>query len=382
MGKHLPPLTEAGLIETRAALYDAVGEFELLPVALNKIGSLMGASSVCVGLPFFEPGADYTYDAVTTGIDFTTVQEYARQSQSTDPWTENTVARGAVAADRIYLGRAMCTSQEIRRSHWFEPIFKPMELGEVMIGTFTAPSGVPVDVGSCVIHRPMHWEPYDEDGARRLSMLIPDIARVARAAFALRAANRRNAVFSTVVDQLSSGIIILGRDRSILYANALAERFLSEGLGFRCENKSLSSSDEKIRGAILHAFADATAKKKGTDIPLPRAGRTTCLASFSPLTEWVVDRLGVVEAYVLVVIRDPEVSAGHDHDALKRTFDLTEAEARIAVAIAQGKSPADIAQERGTSRETVRAQLKSVFSKTHTGRQAELASLIAGVSSS
>jgi DNA-binding CsgD family transcriptional regulator len=63
----------------------------------------------------------------------------------------------------------------------------------------------------------------------------------------------------------------------------------------------------------------------------------------------------------------PPVDAG----ALK-SFGLTAAEARLAVALAQGETVEDYAGRTGRSMATVRSQLRSVFSKTGTHRQSEL----------
>jgi DNA-binding CsgD family transcriptional regulator len=57
-------------------------------------------------------------------------------------------------------------------------------------------------------------------------------------------------------------------------------------------------------------------------------------------------------------------------------FGLTPAEARIALGIAHGDSLATIAKEHGVSVKTARTQLKAVFAKTATHRQAELAALL------
>jgi len=65
---------------------------------------------------------------------------------------------------------------------------------------------------------------------------------------------------------------------------------------------------------------------------------------------------------------------------LQRMFGLTAAEARLALRIARGDTPADIAQETHVSMPTVRSQLAAVFTKTKTSRQAELVGLLARVS--
>jgi DNA-binding CsgD family transcriptional regulator len=71
-----------------------------------------------------------------------------------------------------------------------------------------------------------------------------------------------------------------------------------------------------------------------------------------------------------------------DEMVLGTRFRLTPAEARIALGIARGKPLADIADAHGITVQTARTQLKSVFSKTHTNRQAELAVLLMEVASS
>lgn len=57
---------------------------------------------------------------------------------------------------------------------------------------------------------------------------------------------------------------------------------------------------------------------------------------------------------------------------------LTPAESRIARGIARGEPLAAIAEANGISIGTARTQLKSVFVKTGTHRQAQLVALLAG----
>lgn len=63
---------------------------------------------------------------------------------------------------------------------------------------------------------------------------------------------------------------------------------------------------------------------------------------------------------------------------LQGLFDLSPAEARVARKIAGGQNLEAVAAALGTSRETVRHQLKVVFQKTGTNRQAELVLLLSG----
>lgn len=64
--------------------------------------------------------------------------------------------------------------------------------------------------------------------------------------------------------------------------------------------------------------------------------------------------------------------------SLHSRFMLTPAEVQVALGIAEGKSLAAIAKMRGVAISTVRGQLKSVFVKTGTHRQAELVASLVG----
>jgi DNA-binding CsgD family transcriptional regulator len=59
-------------------------------------------------------------------------------------------------------------------------------------------------------------------------------------------------------------------------------------------------------------------------------------------------------------------------------YRLTATEARIAALITEGKSPRQISKETGRSLETIRNQLKTVFEKTDTHSQLQLAVKLLG----
>lgn len=79
---------------------------------------------------------------------------------------------------------------------------------------------------------------------------------------------------------------------------------------------------------------------------------------------------------VLVTVSDPAMEPTVQRARLRDTFSLTESEARVALALAEGLSVAEIASSSGVTVKTVRVQLSSVFSKTNTQRQGELVSLL------
>lgn len=83
--------------------------------------------------------------------------------------------------------------------------------------------------------------------------------------------------------------------------------------------------------------------------------------------------------YSLLVIIPVEAAGLIDASVIQGLFDLTQAEARVARGIAEGRALEEIAAGSGVSIHTVRTQAKIVLSKTGASRQAELAALLAGL---
>lgn len=80
---------------------------------------------------------------------------------------------------------------------------------------------------------------------------------------------------------------------------------------------------------------------------------------------------------VLLLLRETEGDAALRGELLRERFGLTRAEARLALAIADGAGLGAAAERLGIQMSTARAHLKSVFLKTGTHRQAELVALLA-----
>ncbi len=81
-------------------------------------------------------------------------------------------------------------------------------------------------------------------------------------------------------------------------------------------------------------------------------------------------------APAFVVVLASELGWPHGFtEMLREAFDLTKAEVDVTRALAEGHALSDIAEQRSRSIETIRAQVKSILSKTETRSQAELVRL-------
>jgi DNA-binding CsgD family transcriptional regulator len=78
----------------------------------------------------------------------------------------------------------------------------------------------------------------------------------------------------------------------------------------------------------------------------------------------------------LLTIATRSAAASVDPVFLASMFDLTPAECRLSTSLIDGKSLREIAHTYGVAVDTLKAQLKSVFIKTGTHRQAELVAML------
>ncbi len=87
---------------------------------------------------------------------------------------------------------------------------------------------------------------------------------------------------------------------------------------------------------------------------------------------FAADGLGGGTAGALLLIHDPGATALPLPAQLRMIFGLTAREADLACALVAGLRLADIAEQNGTSINTIKFHLKSVYLKTDTNTQAAL----------
>lgn len=114
-------------------------------------------------------------------------------------------------------------------------------------------------------------------------------------------------------------------------------------------------------------------------IALPRkSGRRPLVVHLLPIAGKGQDVFMLARA--LLILTDPDDTRAGAVETIATALGLTPAEARLARRIAAGEDLRHIAEAESITLETARSRLKTVFHKTGTHRQAELAILIATLS--
>jgi len=111
-----------------------------------------------------------------------------------------------------------------------------------------------------------------------------------------------------------------------------------------------------------------------TRINEPRTCRLPLLAY--PLGLKSVDDNPFADCRAIIVLIDPEQKRQSPEGLLRNMFNLTRAEAKLAMRLANGATVEAASDGLGITKSTARNQLKAVFAKMGVHRQAELVSLI------
>jgi DNA-binding CsgD family transcriptional regulator len=177
------------------------------------------------------------------------------------------------------------------------------------------------------------------------------------------------------LDRLHCGGVVLNKEGRVIEFNRTAQQVLrQEPQGLERGKTDVDWVASAVKRLNRRASRSAGVSESGWLTTNRRAMRPLAVHSI-PLDypeEGSGDRALVVVDLSVVCEANPAV--------LQRMFDLTPAEASLAVKIGRGETPATIARSNGVTIATVRSQLAAVFAKTNTQRQAELVALLARVS--
>lgn len=185
---------------------------------------------------------------------------------------------------------------------------------------------------------------------------------------------------ASLLDRSAHGLFVLADDGRVLLVNRAGAALTAEPGGLRISGGRLGAagaSDARRLQALIGAAGTTDGERRsGGSMALATPSRRLPLSvTVAPIS---AERLGAFRSgpSVLVCVTDLEAGVSLPEQTLRDLFGLTRAETRLALALFEGLTPGEAAARFGLSPHTIRVQLRQVFVKTGTGRQAELARLM------
>jgi DNA-binding CsgD family transcriptional regulator len=216
----------------------------------------------------------------------------------------------------------------------------------------------------------------------KIALLVPHLQRAILLYTRLQKMESQNTLLDRTVSQLSLGTIILDEKRQVIHCNPVADRILSnkDGLGLNGQQLQINQGSEasyfkKIVNDAINAHRQNTPyivqamaiTRSSGHLPLNIVVRSMPQASR-------VD--GQAIAAVAIFLSDPENKSQTSSEVLGQLYGLTPAESRLAMALADGQNLEDASNFLHISRNTARAHLRAIFTKTGVTQQTMLVSLL------
>ncbi len=219
-----------------------------------------------------------------------------------------------------------------------------------------------------------------------IARILPHLRRYVRVRSALADAGALGASLAELLDNTHAGVIQLDRGGRIVEANDSARELLRGDDGLSDEDGALRAAwpedDARLQALLARALPRLVGRGASGSMLLRRRSSLPRFAlHVKPVAHREVDhRTRYVAALVLIV--DPVSRARRVEPALvEAALGLTPTQTEIAVLLAEGRTPREIAAATGREYNTVRAHLQQMFAKFGVSRQFELAQAVLSLSS-
>ena len=212
-----------------------------------------------------------------------------------------------------------------------------------------------------------------------MERLVPHFRRAAQVALRLSAGQDEGML--DAFEQMGCGGILIDFLGRTLRLNGKARHHLGNGITLvhgqvAASDREANTALQRLIGSVLQPGAADEAAPPGA-VALPRPSGRPLILHAAPIVGSAEDVFQNARAVLMLV--DPDEQAEPLETVLRQAFGLTRSEAQIAVGLARGLDLQDIADARGISIGTARVQLRNLFAKTGTHRQAELVALLARI---
>jgi DNA-binding CsgD family transcriptional regulator/PAS domain-containing protein len=278
----------------------------------------------------------------------------------------------AVITDESRLSKS-----DLMRTEFYNDFMRPFDFhSTVSIGL--AAEGL--DGGTVDVTKPQRRGAFTDSELELCQGLQPHFIRAFNLGRKLAGSHGVGEDLACALDLLPHGVFLLGDDGRLRHANRAAERLMAEARGVTVVGGRLAAStpDATRRLQALIGVAGAPDREH-------RSGGSMALASSPgrmPLSVTVTPARSTYHSVfhggpaVIVCVTDLEAQVSLPDQRLHDLFDLSRAEARVALALFDGLDPREAAERLGLSVYTVRGHLIRIFEKTGVHGQVELARLM------
>ena len=274
--------------------------------------------------------------------------------------------------DYVFTVDDVMTSAEWEHSAYFKMFFGPQGVYHVMGADISTPDGGKLRFR---ITRPKHAPNFSANERALCGVFLPHLRRALQVHNLLDRSESLSELYSQAISRLSVATLVLDESGSVLRVNPVAQDILANADGLKLVGGRLEASypsdNRELQRLIRAAFSpDAPKSAEAMSVTRPSGLVNLGLVVESiPSLDWAEEK---GQPAALVYIRDAASKSLASEVVTKQLFNLTRAETALAMELANGLSLEEAAEVLNIRRNTARAHLRSIFSKTGVRRQTEL----------
>ncbi len=293
---------------------------------------------------------------------------YAERFAPIDPWVAATA--NMRIANQAHNLEDLVTPAEFARSQFYNEYIRGM--GD---DTFRC-IGIRVEndwgSGFLALQRGRSQNSFEPEALQALEGWSRHLRRMLFVRGKLLAATEQAATFADTLDRMGDAVFLLKENGLLLHANAGARDMLARTRGVVLRGGVLCACTPAADQALKKAISKAAAASgpEASAVAIPADGGTSIPFSLMAVPA------GDSRRNIVMVSRDPHLVDASAKNRLRSLYGLSNREAQLAVALAQGATPQEIADDWGVAIGTVRTQIKHVSAKLGCHRQADIVRIV------
>lgn len=223
---------------------------------------------------------------------------------------------------------------------------------------------------------------FTEGERQLLNLLASHIERSVAYGMRLMQMESERQMQTSAVSGRSIASVTLDENCRVLRMNGAADLMIAADDGLLLQRGMLQTRQPELNDRLrvmMQEMLDAQRREEvvpAQALAIPRPSGEPdyeLLVKAIPVDRYVETRNS---PHLMVLINDPSNNPTVSMSALMNLYQLTNSEARISVLLSQGKTLDDVSSELGIARNTARAHLRAIYSKTGVTQQSMLVSLV------
>ena len=295
------------------------------------------------------------------------------------PWDERVAHLRRLPDSRLAHITQLYSEQQLKTSRSYNEFSRRSSGQNSLNVRMDGPSGSNI---SWAILNPIKAGDWQSAQTRMIEHLLPHIRQFVRVRQALAVANSLGASLDELLDHTGVGIIHLDRQGKIIEANGPARDLLRRGDGLTDQDGYLGAwlpdDNARLRRLLARALtpSDGQGQASGGSMTVQRSlVRPKLALHVNPVHDGRLDS-GTRPVAAMALLVDPASQPRLDAALVAEVLSLSAAESEVAVMLAEGRTPREIAAATERREGTVKVLIRRAYRKLGVSRQVDMVRLV------